>query len=74
MGLKEAILDWAEGKVDAIGFAPVARFEEAPMAHHPSRICRDAETVIVFGNTVPRGMLHSPDYRLYISLRTGCAA
>ncbi len=70
MGLREAILGWADGKVDAIGFAPVARFDDAPEAHHPSRICRGAATVIVFGNTVPRGMLHSPDYSLYMLHRT----
>ena len=61
MDLKQAILSYTEGKVDAIGFAPVERFEDAPEAHHPARICKDAKTVIVFGKTVPRGMLHSPD-------------
>jgi epoxyqueuosine reductase QueG len=70
MDLKEAITGWAAGKADAIGFAPVERFDDAPDAHHPSRICRDAKTVIVFGNAVPRGMLHSPDYGLYMLHRT----
>jgi len=70
MDLKNAILEWAEGKVDAIGFASVDRFAEAPEAHHPSRICRDARTVVVFGNTVPQGMLHSPDYSLHMLHRT----
>jgi epoxyqueuosine reductase len=70
MDLKNAILDWADGKVDAIGFAPVDRFADAPEGHHPSRICKDARTVIVFGNAVPRGMLHSPDYSLYMLHRT----
>jgi len=70
MGLKEAVIDHLEGKVDAIGFAPVERFDDAPQEHHPSRICKDAKTVIVFGNPVPRGMLHSPDYSLYMLHRT----
>ena len=70
MDLKQGILGFMEGKVDAVGFAPVARFEDAPEAHHPSRVCRDARTVIVFGKAVPRGMLHSPDYSLYMLHRT----
>ena len=70
MDLKQAVIDHLEGKVDAIGFAPVERFEDAPEAHHPTRICKDAKSVIVFGNTVPRGMLHSPDYSLYMLHRT----
>ena len=65
MGLKQAVIDHLEGKVDAIGFAPVERFLDAPEEHHPGRICKDAKTVIVFGNTVPRGMgrLRSPGLR-----------
>lgn len=70
MELKKAILEWTGGKVDAIGFAPVDRFADTPEGHHPSRICREARTVIVFGNTVPQGMLHSPDYSLYMLHRT----
>jgi epoxyqueuosine reductase QueG len=70
MDLKQTILSYVEGKVDAIGFAPVERFEDAPDAHNPTRICKDARTVIVFGKTVPRGMLHSPDYSLYMLHRT----
>ena len=64
MNLKQAILRYTEGKVDAIGCAPVERFKDAPEEHHPARICRgkDAKRVIVFGNAVPRGMPHSPDY------------
>lgn len=68
--LKQAIVRWAKGKLDAVGFAPVNRFRDAPEAHHPCRICKDARTVIVFGNTVPRGMLRSPDYSLYMLHRT----
>ena len=60
MGLREKISDWTEARVDAIGFAPVDRFRDTPETHHPSRICRDARTVIVFGNTVPRGIGRRP--------------
>jgi epoxyqueuosine reductase len=65
-GITKALAD----KVDAIGFAPVDRFEHAPEGHHPSRICQQARTVIVFGKAVPKGMLHSPDYGLFIMHRT----
>lgn len=63
--LKQAIIDFLKPQVTAFGFASVDRFADAPEAHHPRRICRNAETVIVFGITVPRGMLKSPDYSLY---------
>ncbi|MFC1886781.1 4Fe-4S double cluster binding domain-containing protein [Thermodesulfobacteriota bacterium] len=68
--LKQSTMEWLNGRVDAVGFAPIDRFDEAPEVHHPSRICKDAKTVIVFGKTVPRGMLHSPDYSLYMLHRT----
>jgi len=68
--LNAKMKEWLNGKVDAIGFAPVNRFEDAPEKHHPSRICKDARTVIVFGKAVPQGMLHSPDYNLHILHRT----
>lgn len=38
--------------------------------HHPANACQDAETVIVFGITVPQGMLRSPDYNLYLLHRS----
>jgi epoxyqueuosine reductase QueG len=69
-GLKRFIVGWLEGRVEAVGFAPVDRFHEAPEAHHPSRICKDAKSVIVFGRTVPRGVLSSPDYGLYLLHRS----
>lgn len=56
--------------VTEIGFAPVSRFDRAPDRHHPAAICKNAETVIVFGIVVPRGMLQSPDYSLYFLHRT----
>jgi epoxyqueuosine reductase len=68
--LKSNIKEYMAPFVTEIGFAPVDRFTQSPDKHHPSRICKDAETVIVFGIVVPRGMLHSPDYRLYFLHRT----
>ena len=68
--LKNSIVDWLKGRVDAFGFAPVDRFDQAPEAHHPSRVCRDARTVIAFGRTMPRGVLGSPDYDLHLLHRS----
>jgi epoxyqueuosine reductase len=56
--------------LDAVGFASVDSFDEAPESHHPSSICRDAQTVIVIGKAIPRGVLHSPVYNLYFLHRT----
>ena len=42
--LRTEIFGWLKGRADAVGFAPVERFHEAPTNHHPSRIlqrCRD---------------------------------
>lgn len=61
---------WLQERVDAFGFAPVERFTEAPGKHHPSRICRDAATVIVYGTVVPRGILDSPSYALHLLQRS----
>ena len=68
--LKKAITEFVSDKLDAVGFAPVDRFDAAPERHHPAKICKDAQTVVVLGKTVPRGMLHSPDYSLYFLHRT----
>jgi len=68
--LKERIADYLSERVTAFGFAPVSRFDRAPEAHHPERICKDAETVVVFGIVVPRGIMHSPDYGLHAMHRT----
>jgi len=68
--LKKSIIQWLGDKVDAVGFASADRFNDAPEKHHPARICKDARTVIVFGKTVPRGMLKSPDYNLYFLHRS----
>jgi epoxyqueuosine reductase QueG len=63
--LKKSIVDHLSSRVNAVGFAPVDRFDNAPEKHHPANACKDAQTVIVFGKTVPRGILRSPDYNLY---------
>jgi epoxyqueuosine reductase len=68
--LKKSISEFLKPQVTAFGFSSVDRFSGAPEAHHPARICRDAATVIVFGITVPQGMLRSPDYNLYALHRT----
>ncbi|MDI6874682.1 hypothetical protein [Candidatus Solincola sp.] len=69
MELENKVSGWLEERVDAFGFAPVERFGEAPGEHHPSRICRDAATVIVYGVTVPRTVLTSPGYTLHLLQR-----
>ena len=68
--LKGAIINHLGKNVSAVGFAPVDRFKNAPEMHHPAKACRDARTVIEFGITVPRGMLRSPDYNLYLLHRS----
>jgi len=68
--LKQAIKKFLRPQVDAVGFAPVSRFDDAPEKHHPARVCKDAKTVIVIGIPVPQGMLRSPDYNLYGVHRT----
>lgn len=68
--LKKAIMEELGSRVTAIGFAPVDRFGDAPERHHPGTACKDAQTVIVFGITVPQGMLRSPEYNLYLLHRT----
>jgi epoxyqueuosine reductase len=68
--LKTEIFSWIEGRADALGFAPAERFHEAPAGHHPSLVCKDAATVIVFGRLVPKGVLNSPEYGLYLLHRS----
>ena len=63
--LKKSIVDHLSSRFTAVGFAPVDRFDDAPEKHHPVNACKDAQTVIVFGKTVPRGILRSPGYNLY---------
>ncbi len=68
--LKKALIDRVSGKVSAIGFTPVERFKDAPEKHHPGDLCRDARTVIVYGITVPKGVLTSPMYNLHALQRS----
>ncbi len=63
--LKKAIKNHLKDRAAAVGFAPVERFKDAPEKHHPSIICKNAKTVIVFGIPIPRGIVESPDYNLY---------
>jgi len=63
--LRESIVRHLDGRVSAVGFAPVERFADAPEKHHPAGICKGAKTVVVFGIEIPRGILESPDYNLH---------
>jgi len=68
--IKEEIKNWINGKVDAVGFAPVDRFGEAPEKHHPEYILPGAKTVIVYGRLIPRGVTKSPNYGKYFLHRS----
>ena len=70
MNIKQRIKNWMDTKVDAVGFAPVERFAEAPENHHPERMLRDARTVIVYGRLIPKGVTKSPDYGKYFLHRS----
>jgi epoxyqueuosine reductase len=63
--LKEAVITYMSHKVSELGFAPMDRFAGAPDKHHPHDVCKDAQTVIVYGIAVPRGVLTSPTYNLH---------
>ena len=63
--LKESIERHLETRVSAVGFAPADRFGDAPERHHPANVCKGAQTVVVFGIQVPRGVMESPDYNLH---------
>ena len=51
--LKHTIINFLKPMVTDLGFASVDRFAAAPEAHHPERVCRDAQTVIVLALTFP---------------------
>ncbi len=68
--LKESIVGFLEGKVSAVGFASIDRFDAAPEAHHPAQACKDAQTVIVYGIPVSRGIFSSPAYNLHLLQRS----
>jgi epoxyqueuosine reductase len=63
--LKQAVKAHMSSRVSVLGFAPVERFEGAPEGHHPEDICKNARTVIVYGISIPRGVLTSPTYNLH---------
>lgn len=67
--LKQQVIDWLGERVDAVGFAPVERFAAAPEEHHPSQLCSSARTVIVLAKALPRAILTSPAYQLYLYQR-----
>jgi epoxyqueuosine reductase len=68
--LKEKIKAQLKDRVTVLGFAPAVRFEDAPEAHHPKALCKDARTVIVFGVTVPKGVFSAPAYSLHFLHRS----
>jgi len=70
METKAEIKEWFGDKVDAVGFAPVERFVDAPEKHHPERMLRDASTVIVYGRLIPRGVTQSPNYGKHLLHRS----
>ncbi|HLZ18597.1 MAG TPA: 4Fe-4S double cluster binding domain-containing protein [Smithellaceae bacterium] len=63
--LKDAVINYLGHRVSAVGFAPVERFSDAPPRHHPSDVCKDARTVVVFGIPIPKGVFTSPAYNLH---------
>jgi epoxyqueuosine reductase len=63
--LKEEVIRYMHHKVAVLGFSPVDRFKDAPVKHHPEDVCKDAHTVVVYGITIPRGVLSSPTYNLH---------
>ncbi|MBI9077302.1 MAG: epoxyqueuosine reductase [Desulfatibacillum sp.] len=62
---QNTVLDFLKPRVNRVGFAPVSRFSQAPDEHHPQYALDNAQTVIVFGMAVPRGILHSANRSLY---------
>lgn len=68
--LKAAVKDYLNEKATVVGFAPLDRFEDAPDAHHPRNLCKDAHTVIVFGITMPRGVADAPSCNLHFLHRS----
>lgn len=64
--LKKTLIKFLSGKTSVVGFASIDRFDGAPEKHHPSIACKDAKTVIVYGNPVSKGVLTSPAYNLHL--------
>jgi epoxyqueuosine reductase len=68
--LRRELIEWLGERVDEVGFAPVERFDAAPAQHQPSRLCKDAQTVIVLAKAIPMAVLTSPGYQLYLLQRS----
>ena len=62
---KQEVIRHMGSRVTVMGFAPVERFGDAPEKHHPEDVCKGARTVVVFGITIPRGVVTSPSYNLH---------
>ncbi len=68
--LRDIVIDFLTGKVDAFGFAPMDRFKGAPPRHHPAEVMAGAKTVIVYGRAIPRGCFASPDHSFHFLHRS----
>lgn len=42
---------------DLCGFAGVDRFKDAPEGFHPNDLYKDCRSVIVFGKSIPKGLV-----------------
>jgi hypothetical protein len=62
--LKAKVLQHLDGRVAAVGFAPVERFADAPEGHHPSDVCKNAKRSS-FGHPHTGGRSFFTDYKLY---------
>jgi len=57
-GLTREFLDFAkEKRADLVGFAPIERFDDVPVEHHPRSIFPECRTVIAVGKRITRGTL-----------------
>lgn len=71
MSNKENIRSYAASMgADVVGFSSKDRFDDGPDTHHPSALLKNAQTVIVYGRAIPKGILHSVEYGLYFLHRT----
>ncbi len=56
--LTQEFLSFArEKRADLIGFAPIARFDDVSVEHHPRSIFPECQTVVVIGKRITRGTL-----------------
>ena len=47
----------AEKRVDLLGVAPIERFADVPIEHHPATIFPEVRSVVVLAKRIPRGAL-----------------